>query len=520
MKETRDNHVPKNKNRAFHLSTVLLPLSLLYLALPYFFFFAGWLKWHFALPCAALVVAPLLLGLREPGGAIELGPGDLKLRHLLLVFLAALVLLGISGVGGYGYQDRDWAKHNAVFKSLVQRPWPVMHQINSRDSVPLVYYIAFYLPAAYVGKLGGWEMANRALFLWALLGLVLAMLWFVALARRVRRLLLFILFSGLDIVGQLTVAPIIAHIRPDYQLDWGHIEWWSLGWQYSSNVTLLFWVPNQALAGWLVSAIFMETMLHSPQKKYVLFYLGLAGLWSPFVILGVLPFLLADFLTQEDTLPQRLRRYVAWPNLCGMGLLAVIGLFYSAKLYDMPPSLGSGVSHGFVWSFAENTLEKILIPIVIAVFCLLEFGLYAMLIRKSGLAWDRKSRGLFLAAVVCLSLWPFYRLGALNDLVMRVSIPALFFLAVFLARALNTAEGRKRGVLLALIAIGALTTFFEHRRHLTNIQQAGSIVSRPEINEVSDLLSLNPPDSDVDFVAFQYLGSLQAPFFQFLAKSK
>ncbi len=197
----------------------LLPLSLLYLAFPYFFFFAGWLKWYFALPGAALVVAPLLRVLREPGGDMELGPGGLKLRHLVIVFLAALVLLGISGVGGYGYQDGDWAKHNAVFKSLVERPWPVVYRISSRDSVPLVYYIAFYLPAAYVGKLGGWTMANHALFLWALLGLVLAMLWFVALARRASRLLLFILFSGLDIVGQLTVAPIIAHIRPAYQLD-------------------------------------------------------------------------------------------------------------------------------------------------------------------------------------------------------------------------------------------------------------------------------------------------------------
>jgi hypothetical protein len=498
----------------------LVPLSLLYLALPYLIFFAGWLKGYLALPGMGLVVLPLLCHWREAKQiAASFKPPSLKRRHVALLLLLSLVFLGISGIGGYGHQDTDWPKHNAVFKDLIEKPWPVVYEMRDA-SVPLVYYVAFYLPAALLGKLGGWSLANQALFAWAGLGLLLALLWFVVLVRRAAWgvLLLFPLFSGLDIIGQLAIAPLIYPLRPPLEVDWTHIEWWSIGWQYSSNATLLFWVPNQALAGWIAGGISMYAMRYALQKRYTLFYLGLTLLWSPFVTLGLLPYLLADLITEKGALSGRLKPYISPPNLCGLGLFVVVSLFYSAKLGQMPPSLSGDVPHGFILSFAENARENVLIPILIVVFCLLEFGAYGIIIWGSKPDWDRKTKGLFAATMLCLALLPLYRFGAMGDFTMRTSIPALFFLAVFLAQALYspTTPKLKRAVLIALIVIGAVTPSIEYRRHVTHIYQAGRIVQRPPASEVWDLQRLQNPG--FDSFAFQYLGSPQTPFFEFMAK--
>jgi hypothetical protein len=153
----------------------------------------------------------------------------LRLHHIILLLLTALLLLGMSGVGGYGYQDTDWLKHNAVLKDLIERPWPVVYRLGGQD-VPLVYYVAFYLPAAFLGKLGGWFLANQVLFGWSLIGLILVMLWFLILNQRAAFtvVLLFVMFSGLDIIGELVATSAVAAIRPEARplLRWDHIEQW------------------------------------------------------------------------------------------------------------------------------------------------------------------------------------------------------------------------------------------------------------------------------------------------------
>jgi len=309
------------------LARYLIPSSLFYLALPYLIFFGGWLKWHLALLCIGLVVLPLLYCIRETVQMVEAGQEQLSgslfsIRHVILVLLISILFLGISGVAGYGYQDTDWLKHNAILKDLIERPWPVVYRLE-RQAAPLVYYIAYYLPAALLGKLGGWLLANQVLFAWSWIGLVLAMLWFITLNRRAAFtvILLFVMFSGLDVIGQMVTRSVVAPIRPEVRaiLSWDHIEQWSIGWQYSSNATLLFWVPHQALAGWIASGLLLYAILYSPQRKYSLFYFSLTALWSPFVTIGLIPYLLAEFLLEDGAWLTRLKRYVSWPNLGGLG---------------------------------------------------------------------------------------------------------------------------------------------------------------------------------------------------------
>jgi hypothetical protein len=508
------------------LARYLIPVSLCYLAFPYLIFFAGWLKWYFALLCIGLVAFPLLRSVQELDWLVGREPARsdesvLRPRHVILLLLAALLLLSISGVGGYGYQDTDWLKHNSVLKDLVERPWPVVYRLEGQD-VPLVYYVAFYLPAAFAGKLGGWALANHVLFVWTLIGLILAMLWFLVLNRRAASavILLFVIFSGLDVIGEAVVTPIVAALRPEVGvfLNWAHIEQWAIGWQYSANTTLLFWVPNQALVGWIAIGMLLYAILHAPQKKYSLFYCGLTALWSPFVTLGFLPYVLAECILENGGLSKRLKQYISLPNLCGITLLAVIELFYSAKFYPISPLLTGDIPQGFSLAFLGDMEAKVIGFVMIGVFCLLEFGIYAMFIYSSSRGWEFKTKVLFATALLCLLLFPFYRYGRANDFVMRVSIPSLFVLAVLLGRTLHSQSltGLKRVILVTLVALGSVTALVEFRRHATKVYETGRILQMPEVDQVASLW--NPSVDTSDSLILQYIGSSQAPFFRWMTK--
>jgi hypothetical protein len=280
----------------------LVGASLIYLLLPVALFLAGWLRWTLALPLLALLLLALRAIVRgtDRPVAVEgerIGRPGRRLRQLVPLLVIATLLLGMSGTGGVGYQDTDWLKHNAVLKDLIDRPWPVTYEFDGQQ-IPLVYYVAYYLPAAAVGKALGWAAANWALLAWSLGGAILTLLWFQLLARRAdrRTLLLFAVFSGLDIAGQLFTRQVIAPIRPEVGalLTWTHLEGWAVGWQYSANATLLFWVPNQALAGWLATGLIAYGLLNPSRELDALFCTSLVAFWSPFVALGLLPYLVAS----------------------------------------------------------------------------------------------------------------------------------------------------------------------------------------------------------------------------------
>ena len=146
--------------------------SLLYLALPHALFLIGWLRWWIAASLTLLLAAAWL---RRPAGS-----RTVTLGGVLFAAGAAFAVLIQSGVGGFGPQDMDWHKHNAVLMDLIRSPWPVVYEADG-DRMALVYYVAYYLPAAVAGKLAGWRAANLALLAWTWIGLTGVLLWFQAL---------------------------------------------------------------------------------------------------------------------------------------------------------------------------------------------------------------------------------------------------------------------------------------------------------------------------------------------------
>ena len=126
----------------------------------------------------------------------------------MLLLLVVLLWVMLSGVGGIGYQTGDYRKHNVIFNDLIVSSWPVHYQepIEGQPiATTLVYYLAFYLPAALAGKVFVWEIANILWFAWAYVGFALSMIWFTKFVGRKSLwvMILFIFAGGLDVFGYI-----------------------------------------------------------------------------------------------------------------------------------------------------------------------------------------------------------------------------------------------------------------------------------------------------------------------------
>ena len=131
---------------------ILTALSLCYLLLPYLIFFVGYLKWPFALLMSSCAIAGTITSvwhLRRSKPASKFSAEN-EATSLTLTFFIALVFsvfgcVLISGIGGYGYQDHDWYKHNAILSALILHDWPVAYHFvqssapASSVNIPVVY---------------------------------------------------------------------------------------------------------------------------------------------------------------------------------------------------------------------------------------------------------------------------------------------------------------------------------------------------------------------------------------------
>jgi len=513
-------------------SELLKQLSLWYLSLPVCIFVFGYCRWPVTIIVCMLLGAALYPSCRP---LFFHSPHSLfqtiffHKRHLQYIAFTACVLLLLSGVGGYGSQDGDWYKHNAILSALIRHDWPAAYTFKipnnqlaiaktiTLTNVPLIYYMAYYLPAAIVGKLFGWFWANQALFLWTFLGLCLSIAWFLLLIQRISvgALCLFAAFSGLDAFGIAVLR--LFFLGESLNIpDWYHIERWAGHWEYPSHVTSLFWAPGQGICAWIVSGLMMQALLSEKPKHVVIFLLSLTAFWSPFVSLGIVPFILADFLCDHQPVFKRLRLYFSTANLCGLVILIMFGLFYLSKFFPSPVPF-IPVEAGVI--FSSQIFPGLFwheIALLIVLFCLMEYGIFALLIWRSRLPLMAVERQIFVVSVGILSLLPFFRYGFWNDLVMRTSLPALFFIAVFTARALyaKSTSVKIRWLIAIALILGSVNVFVEFNRHMKETRLLGKLYTLPTQYVLYDIPHTNITPSFFT----QYIGSVDSPFFQYLAK--
>ena len=505
--------------------------TFIFLAAPYVILFYGWLHWWLAIPMTVICLLPILWDWRRADETSSPVQGQEKITitlwQIVIVCAAALLFVLISGIGGWGWQNADWDKHNTLLRDLIEQPWPVIYQLDAVD-LPLVYYFAYYLPAALIGKAFGWVAANHALLIESWLGLSLTFLWGFALIKHSwwKAVVLVGCFAGMDILGYMLTAPVAPMLLGE-AISIYDFEWWSIAWNYPSFNRVFFWIPNQGLAGWLATALILKEMFNR-ERKYTLWYLGLTTFWSPFITFGLLPLVIADWVSEPHTLYDWIRKY-SLPNLCGVLLGSLIGFMYLAKFYPLPPQVSGKIVSGFIFALARDSSEVIAVLILLVLFWLLECGLYGILARKLLDQDDRQSRLLLTIGLVYLAILPFYQYGYYNDLVQKASIPALFALAIIVGRAVLS-DSKRRGiqlVLTVLLAIGFVTSFINIGIQFEGIIKNGALWQLPSSGEVSTLWQLQKKEQEnafkiegQEYTSFisQYIGSSEAPFFQWFVQ--
>jgi hypothetical protein len=177
---------------------------IVYLAFPLMIFLLGWFHWWIALPlcaCAFFSLRHLFASRQDDCSRLRLAPWQ---SCVAIAVGCAWTVLG--GTGHFVFANFDWFVRDSVLHDLVVAPWPVSYGPGAVKDVLLRAPVAFYLPAALVGKWAGVAVAHVAMATWTAAGTSLFLLQLLSLTRSrisVAALVLAVVvfFSGFDVIG-------------------------------------------------------------------------------------------------------------------------------------------------------------------------------------------------------------------------------------------------------------------------------------------------------------------------------
>jgi hypothetical protein len=422
-------------------------LSIIYLTIPFFLFLFGWVRLSVALPLAIILLFALYKMLFDNDKTpflFTLSPKNWSSSTVYWLLVTVFWLL-LSGIGGYAFQNWDHHWRNAVFRDLILFDHPIYFTHPERGPINmLVYYVGYWLPAAWIGKLLGWGFANFALFIWTLIGLLLVThhLGNFFKTSNLKAALLIIFFSGLDFLGTLFFPQDYPTIIPPIT----HLETWAGNLQYSSFTTQLFWVFNQAVPAWLIFSVIasLADAKQSNTRNELILLWSLCFFFAPLASLGLLPYILIEFAKQTDL--KSPFKHLRWEQI----LAAIIIFLLSAFFFTSNTAAQSR-------ALQSIPLDKFI------TFFLLEGGILWLILAPSKYRDPR-----WMVTGVLLAVIPFVQLGSDRDFVMRASIAPLFYLMLMTGETIfnKTTARLLLTTCYLLLLIGALTPLYEINRSI------------------------------------------------------
>lgn len=458
------------KNGDLSVDRCIILFAYLYLTAPLAIFAFGWLKPAYAILYTGILLVSLYSIHHRTGIQAESECIDYNKTSpfaFTAVCLVGFAWVYFSGIGNFSFQNADFEIRNAYLRDLTSFRWPV---VFSYDLTPnngflaghrgaLAYYLTFWLPAALVGKLAGWHGANIFLFLWSLTGIYLL---FYLMFRYLKSysiwiVIIFIFWSGLDIVGVLR--------KGSFKMG-QHIEWWAGLFQYSSFTTALYWTFNQAIPIWLIVAL----MINHKRPKNIVYLYALALPYSPFSFIGLTPYVIYymiksidkkdsmptdDGIRKRATLFERLPQIVTFQNiLFPISTLLIFAAYFTSK----KTSYVSSPLYLRIYTAAvleHHSFQALKYAGVYVFFCLLEFGIYAIILNCY------KREPLYVITISVLLALPFFDYFD-HNLIMRASFPALLILMLYTAKFLiRSRSSYSRLFLVGVLLVGSLTPLTE-----------------------------------------------------------
>lgn len=404
---------------------ILINLSIAYLYIPIALFLFSWTKLWIALVCI-ITVGYCVFKMSKSFCAGENEVVQIKILTFLISIFFLLAIGYFAGWGGWCSQAGDWEKHNAVMRDLTKCNWPVYYSNGSENSM-LTYYIAQYLVPAFFGKIfNSFRVTEIVNYIWTEIGLILVWLNIVRLIKikkiwqQFLSLVIFIFFSG-----PMCFAQFIRFLIYHQKINSLHFLVFMRGikLQYSSNYALLRWVFPQVIAIWITMLLFLEN------KEKIKYYIPLM---LPSLLFGTLSFagLIPIALGVAVVVLIHKRNFIDWiknifslENLLTLfSLGTILILYFSGNILSEKPSDISlqRISYGILWGLYFIFVGVMVVP-------------YALCIWS-----DNKKNELFYISVGSLLIFPLFKMGLCNDLVMRCSIPSLFILMLLVIKFLNS----------------------------------------------------------------------------------
>ena len=420
--------------------------SYAYLIAPVVIFSLGWLKPIYSIPITLMLIYIFLKiykQCREENSEEKI----LSNNGILLLFFSITLLCILGGHGGFFYQTGDWNERNAIFRDLINYKWPVYYKATDNA---LTYYIGQWMVPAFFSKIlqfilgifmGSsviinsdicFYIGNVFLLYWNSIGVLLACLWLLKILKingkkSIIAIVLFLGFSGLDILGFLGTRA----MPTPY-----HLEWWAKRYQYSSMITQLYWVFNQCIGIWIITLMFLE-------EKRVNNYMLLILLSIPFSPLGTVGlailFLARAIKYLIESIKNKKFKEFLKDVFSIQNIFALISIFPVHLLYYLSNASvqGSSTGGGFniLWKYFDSwkDLGKF------AIFFMLEIGIYMIFTFSK-----HKKDSLFYVVLISLIVIPFFQLGYAFDFSMRVSIPPLVVITVWMIECFFEKINKKR----------------------------------------------------------------------------
>ena len=404
----------------------------LFLTVPLFMFFMGYLKLIVGIPLTLIFGGLLLYAVSDcandpDGHKLSLSETALEVPVSYIIGFAVIALLisYVSGVGEYIYSLQDHEYRRAILRDLIDYDWPVIYNYKTQTNPEVIeifknatgnrafsYYFIYWMPAALVGKMFGFNAGNFVLFLWNSVGIFLSFLGASAAIKKFTYWVpfIFVFFSGLDAI------PNMVYELTQYD-GWRWFEGYVTSMSYVSNFREMASVFNQMIPCFLVVCLLMMSF----NVRSLGLTSGILFCYSPWAVFGILPMVIATLCSKKhraSKVSRTITNSLSPSNIASaMFILLIFGSYYMTN--------SAAVSYkGFAWQYFDSPLKFVIAYIV---FVLIEVIPFALILYKS-----EKSNIVYWAAFATLLILPFYRISEMNDFTMRGSMPALFFFSIAL----------------------------------------------------------------------------------------